>query len=272
LLLKRVLVSILLLPIGIAAVFFGNFPFYALVGLFLVLAAWEYVNLFRLGGLRPAGVLVVLGVLAFVIGRVVNDFQSAPLILSSIILIGMIYHLVEYERGCSQAGTEYGVTLAGILYIGWIGAYLISLRKLPDGEWWLLLVLPIIWGADAGAYFIGKLYGRRKLSPRLSPKKTWEGYIGGVVIATLIGGGLAVLWHSVTPANNGFTLLNGAVLGFVLSSTSVCGDLGESMFKRQVGAKDSGDLLPGHGGMFDRIDSWLWGAVIGYYVIVFLIR
>jgi phosphatidate cytidylyltransferase len=158
------------------------------------------------------------------------------------------------------------------LYLGWIGAYFLSLRGLPEGNWWVLTILPAVWIADSGAYFFGRRFGAHKLSPRLSPKKTWEGYWGGVVAGTLGGALLAYTWSFFTGPASQITPLRGALIGFVLSIVTTLGDLGESMFKRQVGVKDSGKLLPGHGGMFDRIDSWLWAAVIGFYLVTWLIR
>jgi phosphatidate cytidylyltransferase len=95
----------------------------------------------------------------------------------------MAYHLFQYERGSQRAGTDFAVTLSGILYIGWLGAYLISLRRLPDGLWWLLTVLPAVWLADTGAYLVGSRFGRHKMTPRLSPKKSWEGYLGGILFS-----------------------------------------------------------------------------------------
>jgi phosphatidate cytidylyltransferase len=264
----RIIVGLLLLPIGVIATLIGGIPFYALVSVVLSLTAWEYVTMFRAGGYAPAGVLIVLGVLALAAGRVWDDFQSAPVLLSVLVLAALVYHIIAYERGVEKAGTDYGITLAGILYIGWIGAYLISIRKLPAGEWWLLLALPIIWGADVGAYFVGSRLGRHKLSARISPRKTWEGYLGGIVFGVLMGGLLGFLYEHLAAPGSQITLTNGLVLGLVLASTSVFGDLGESLFKRQVGLKDSGSLLPGHGGVFDRIDSWLWGGVIGFYMIM----
>jgi phosphatidate cytidylyltransferase len=118
--------------------------------------------------------------------------------------------------------------------------------------------------ADSGAYIIGKRWGRHMLSPRLSPKKTWEGYWGGVAAGTLGGALFAYLWSFL---GSPVRLLEGAGLGLILALLTIFGDLGESMFKRQVGVKDSGTILPGHGGVFDRIDSWLWAAVIAYYII-----
>jgi phosphatidate cytidylyltransferase len=243
---KRVLVAVVLLPIGIFAIVYGGAVFASLVVLILGLAAWEYVNLFRAGGLQPAGVILILGTIAFAIGRTLDGFESAPWLVSLTILVCMAYHLIAFERGSEQSGTDFGITLGGIFYLGWIGAYLISLRDLPDGMWWVLLVLPAVWLADSGAYFIGKGIGRHHITPRLSPKKTWEGYLGGILIGTL----------------------GTALLAFILSALTILGDLGESMFKRQVGIKDSSNLIPGHGGVFDRIDSWLWAGVIGYYVIL----
>ena len=186
---------------------------------------------------------------------------------SLLILAAMAFHLVAYERGRDQAGTDFGVTLAGVFYLGWIGAYLISLRNLEDGLWWVLTVLPAVWLADSGAYLIGSKYGRHKITPRLSPKKSWEGYIGGVIVSTMGTALLTMLWGISVSSGTAITPSHGALLGFVLGLFTILGDLGESMIKRQVGLKDSGKLLPGHGGAFDRIDSWLWAGVIGYYLI-----
>jgi phosphatidate cytidylyltransferase len=143
------------------------------------------------------------------------------------------------------------------------------LRYLPDGKWWFLLVLPAVWIADSGAYWIGSRWGRRKLSPRLSPGKTWEGYAGGVVAGALGGAGLAAVWGMVAPS---ITLWAGAGIGFILAVLTPLGDLGESMIKRQAGAKDSSNIIPGHGGVMDRIDSWIWAGVIGYYLVALLLN
>jgi len=270
-LLKRVLVVIVLLPIGVVLILYGGVPYALMIVLILSLAAWEYVQLFRAGDIQPASVLVLLGTLAFVISRFLGAWDSAYWLLSLLVLTSMTYHLLAFERGRDQAGTDFGVTLAGALYFGWIGAYLISLRELPEGQWWVLMVLPAVWLADSGAYFIGRAFGKHKMSPRLSPKKSWEGYLGGVLFGTLGGALLALLWSFWTGPGSDITPLRGAVIGLIIALVTPLGDLGESMIKRQVGVKDSGNLLPGHGGAFDRIDSWLWAGVIGYYLIVWLV-
>ncbi len=267
---KRILVTVILLPIGLAAIFAGGWYFTALVAVFMALAGWEYAGLLNSGGLQPSRILLVGGILLLVIGRNVNGFVSAPWMVSLVILAAMAYHLVAYERGRNQAATDFTATLAGVFYIGWIGAYFISLRNLPDGKWWLLVVLPAVWFADSAAYFIGSRFGRHKLSPRLSPKKTWEGYLGGIIVAIVLTPLLVIAGQAVVGPITGITPLRGAIIGLVMGVFPTLGDLGESMIKRQVGAKDSGSLLPGHGGAFDRIDSWIWAAVIGYYLIEWL--
>lgn len=267
---KRVLVAVILLPIGVFLIYLGGAYYFALIALTLGLATWEYTVLFRKGGYQPAAVLSILGVLLLVTGRWLTGFESAPWMISLIILAGMIFHLFAYEKGRDQAATDFAITLSAIFYFGWIGAYLISLRFLPDGMWWVLTILPSVWLADTGAYFIGKKFGRHKITRRLSPKKSWEGYFGGIFTSTIGTYLLVLLWQMISGYSITVTPTQGAVIGMIMSAVTIFGDLGESMIKRQVGEKDSGTLLPGHGGVFDRIDSWLWAAVIGYSIIIWL--
>jgi phosphatidate cytidylyltransferase len=264
---KRLLVVIVLLPIGIIAIYYGGWVYAAMISLFCSLSAWEYSQLMRHSGLQPAQGLVIGGTLALLLQRQLDGFQNSPLVLSALILIGMTVHLVAFERGRNQAATDFTVTLAGIFYLGWIGSYLISLRSLPDGRWWTLLALSAVWVADGMAYAAGKRWGRHLLSPRLSPKKTWEGYWGSLVGGLAMGAFLGWLFSLL---GAGTTAWSGVWLGLVMGGLPTLGDLGESMLKRQAGVKDSGNLLPGHGGMFDRIDSWLWAGVISYYLITWL--
>jgi phosphatidate cytidylyltransferase len=182
----------------------------------------------------------------------------------------MAWHAIDYERGAPQSGTDFAISLGGIFYIGWMGAFLISIRQLPDGLWWFMTALPAIWLADSGAYFIGKWIGRRRLAPRLSPNKTWEGYIAGVVLGPLIMLGFIRLWQFGAGADSSLTLVTGLVVALVVAILAPMGDLGISMLKRQFNVKDTGALLPGHGGALDRIDSWVWAAVLGYYLVTWL--
>lgn len=269
-LIKRVLVAVILLPIGLIFIYLGGWPFAVLIALILGLASREYAILFRAGGYEPAGFLMIGASVLFALGRAYNNFISEPWLVSLFVLSALTYHLVAYERGRDLAATDFSITLAGGMYIGWIGSYLVSLRALDDGMWWLLLALPAVWLADTGAYFIGRQWGKHKMSKRLSPKKSWEGYMGGIVFGVLGTMLLAWLFQRYAPVGPMINIWSGALLGLVLSLVSVLGDLGESMIKRQVGMKDSGTLLPGHGGVFDRIDSWLWGGVVGYFLVLLI--
>ncbi len=268
---QRVLVAAVLLPLGLALVSLGGLPFFLLILLFLGMAAWEYAALFRAGGLRPAAPVILLGVAALLYGRFRNAggelFAWDVPLLAAFVLLAMAWHLVDYERGARFGGTDFAVTLSGGLYIGFLGGYLLPLRYLPDGLWWFLIVLPATWLADSGAYFIGRRFGRRKFSPRLSPKKTWEGYLGGVLVGTAGGALMPLVLRVFSAAPIAPTPGTGALVGLVIAVVAPFGDLGQSMIKRQVGIKDSGRLLPGHGGFFDRIDSWIWAGVIGYYLV-----
>jgi phosphatidate cytidylyltransferase len=267
---KRFIVSLVLLPIGIATILAGGWAFGIVIAVFMGLAAWEFVQIYQQSGYKPSMVLAIGGTLLLLAGRLLNGFESSPLLVSILVLASMAYHLWTYERGRDQAAADFTITLAGFMYLGWIGSYLISLRSLPEGEWWTLTVLPAVWLADMGAYFIGKAFGRHKLVPRLSPKKTWEGYWGGIVFSLVITPLLVLLLRVWAGPDSAITPLRAGVIGLVMGIFPTLGDLGESMIKRMSGVKDSGTLLPGHGGFFDRVDSWLWAGVIGYYLIQFL--
>ncbi len=268
--LRRTITAILLLLLGLPAVFLGGGLYFFLMAIFLVGAAWEYVLMFRKVGYE-ANLLVTLGgVLAILAARAFWAAAAVP-ILVSLTLLAMTIHLFAFERGRDQAALDFAVTLGGLIYLGWIGAYLLDLRNLPAGGWWLMLILPAVWLADSGAYSIGAAYGKHKLSPRLSPGKTWEGYWAGVFTGALAGAFLAFAYATWGSLNGQITPLQGGILGFVLAAVTPLGDLGESMFKRQAHLKDSGNIFPGHGGFFDRIDSWLWAGVIGYYFVQWFI-
>lgn len=265
---QRILVVAVLLPLGVTAIIFGSWVYLALIGVILGLAASEYVNVFRTGGFKPSGFVVVGGVLAFHLVRYWQGTAWDAPLLVGLALLAMFVHIVQFEKGGQQSAIDFAITAAGIFYLGILGSYFMLVRHLPHGMWWTFTILPAIWWGDTGAYFIGSWIGKHKFAPRLSPKKTWEGYIGGIFFAVLGTPLLVKLYYSLglTP-EYGITLWNAAILGLVMSVFATLGDLGISMLKRQFGLKDTGMILPGHGGMLDRIDSWIWGLPIGYYLV-----
>ncbi len=265
---KRTVTALLLLVPAVIAIFFGGLLYFLFIGFFVVMSSWEYAQMFRSAKFEPSVPLTVGGTIAILAARAFFPAWD-ELVLVAFILLAMTYHLIAYERGRDQAALDFVITTAGIVYLGWIGAYLIDLRALPDGGWWVMFVLPIVWLADSGAYSFGARYGKHKMTKRLSPKKSWEGYWAGVFAGTLYGGFFAYAYSTYGPLH--VSIWQGLLLGLVLSLVTTLGDLGESLLKRFGGEKDSGNLFPGHGGAFDRIDSLIWAAVIGVFWIRFFL-
>lgn len=256
----------LLLAILMPAIFFGGALYFLFISFFIVTAAWEYATMFEAIKFEPSVPITVGG--TFII-LAVRSFlpQFAEFTLGVLILAAMSYHLFAYERGRNAAALDLVITLGGLIYLGWVGAYMVDLRSLPNGGWWVMFIFPVVWLADSGAYSIGARYGSHKMFPRLSPKKSWEGYWAGVLMGTFYGGFFAYMYTKFGPLH--VQIWQGVLIGFVLSTLTTLGDLGESLFKREAVIKDSGNLFPGHGGAFDRIDSLIWSAVIGVYIIRF---
>ena len=264
---QRVLVTIVLIPLGVGVIAQGRWPFALFVAFILGIAAWEYWHLFSAGGYQPSVFLLVGGTAALVISRHIWGFELSGLLLSLAVMGSFAVQVVNYRKSEKTAALDININLGGLLYLGWLGSYLISLRNLPDGLWWFLVVMPAIWFSDAGAYLVGSRIGRHKLAPLISPNKSWEGYLAGVVLGPLAVAGLAAMWHLVAPA---VTVERAVLVAVVVAVLSPLGDLGESLLKRGFGMKDTSHILPGHGGVMDRIDSWLWAAPIGYYLIKWL--
>lgn len=273
--LKRTLTALVMAAVGLPAIIYGGVFYFLLMGVFLVGGAWEYVRLYRAVQHEPDEFVTVGGVLVLVTARFFFAEAAIPVFVA-LILLAMTAHLLAFERGRDQAAHDFGVTVGGIVYLGWIGAYLLDLRNIMSNEmgvWWFMLVLPLVWAADTGGYSIGAAYGKHKMAPRLSPKKSWEGYFAGIFTSVLVGTFFAYAFSSMGPQPLAglITPLQGGLLGLVIGALAPLGDLGESMFKRQSGTKDSSNIFPGHGGFLDRIDSWIWGAAIGYFLIQYFI-
>jgi phosphatidate cytidylyltransferase len=272
---KRILTALGLAVIGLPAIIYGGVFYFIVVTVLLVGGAWEYVRLYRTVQFEPNQLVTIGSVLVIVTARFFfADFAIALFVLA--VLLAMAVHLVAFEGGRNQAGLDFTITVAGITYLGWVGSYLLDLRFVFNeqaGLWWWFIVLPIVWAADTGGYSIGSAYGKHKMTPRLSPKKSWEGYFAGVFTSILVGAFFAYAFASLgpKPLEGLIDPLQGGLLGLFIGAVAPLGDLGESMLKRQSGLKDSSNIFPGHGGFLDRIDSWIWGAAIGYFIIQFLI-
>ena len=246
--------AVLVVVVGLPAIL-GGWPFLGLVALAAGLGAWEFSKLFRQGGYQTSGALAAGLSLLFIAQARWPDLLPLSLVLTLAVLASLL--LTLWHRS-PQPASDWALTLAGALYAGWLLGHAVSLRALPDGLAWLALAVLMVWAADVSAYFAGRAFGRHPWWPRHSPKKTWEGYLAGVLAATLVA---AILARLVLQIN----LLEGVLLGAVVGVLAPLGDLAESMFKRQVGVKDSSNLIPGHGGILDRIDTMVITIPLVYY-------
>ncbi len=268
---QRVLFTVIALPLGIFAVMLGGWVFAIVVAAILARAVWEYGALFQAGGVQPSRFMLLTGVLAIYVARYLVGFTFDSWLLPLLVALTLVCHLMHFERGRDHAGTDFAASLSGIFYIGLLGSFMLLIRLIPSGEWWFMLTLFAVMLADTAAYFIGSAFGKHRLAPRLSPKKSWEGYIGGVVLTTIGMPLFLLLFRQFgLPDTPAFSFLNAGLLGLIIGTLPTLGDLGISMIKREMHQKDASHILPGHGGVLDRIDSWLWAMPIGYFLIVFL--
>jgi phosphatidate cytidylyltransferase len=277
-----------LVPLILGLTYLGGIWFLGLVLLVLTLSGREYARLLCHAEGGPSAVWVIGAIWLFVLDASFLQGQLSRPGATFFLLGTLTWAVWRYGRGHLSAVTDWAWTVAGGLYLGWIGAYFVLVRDigmLPrthllapaqgEGLWWTTLALSVAWLADTGAYLVGQKWGRHKLSRLVSPLKTWEGFAGGVAWATMSGIGITALMQLIAPffgAATRITLLDGLALGLLIGFLSPLGDLGESLIKRHVGAKDSGHLIPGHGGMFDRIDSLLWAAAITFYYATWVAR
>lgn len=224
----------------------------ALVGFYL-LGAHEWSHICQAGGSTPVSWLNFFGGLPILVvaysGHLEWLFPVMALLLSVNLIIPPFIGL---------SGGTVGMDLFGQVYIALPLAYLLLLRQ--AGFLPILTALVLVWASDIAAYFAGSLFGRHKLSPRLSPKKSWEGLIAGFIVASVLG---AILIPDLLHRSFDFGLAVGAATGVL----SVFGDLGESAIKRWAQTKDSGSFMPGHGGLLDRIDSLLFALPALYYLL-----
>lgn len=249
---QRVITALILLPLVIGAIVFGpHWLVMALLGAGMLAAAFEWA---RLAGIRHRVWTLAYAALPGIIALAVWFWGSRTSGLYAVFCAALAWWLLALVLIVRHPRLPpWFVALAGVLTIAaaWLAAAHLYYSS-EDGPRRLLFLLALVWAADIGAYFAGRLWGRYKLAPAVSPGKTWEGVLGGLLFSGAAAYGGA-LWFGLPPAV--FILLCLAV-----AALSVVGDLTESLFKRQAGLKDSGSLLPGHGGILDRLDSFLAAA------------
>jgi phosphatidate cytidylyltransferase len=267
---KRLITALWGIPLVIAAVWFDT-PiawFTILASAAGVLAVIEFYRLTGVAKVIPLAVCGTALTLLFIIYPHLNlniDISLISLLLTAAIALPMILMIfLPKQQGLFQL---WAWTLTGVLYIGWLISFLVALR-IEGGRNWLFLMLFATFGSDTFAYFIGKAIGKHKMAPSISPGKSWEGAVGGVLGAMLV----CYLFTLPTPVQVSLSIISAIVLGLVISVFGQIGDLVESMLKRGTGVKDSGSLMPGHGGMLDRLDSLLFTGVVVYLYYMFMVK
>lgn len=255
---QRLLTALVLGVVVLAGVFFLPLQGFALgCGVVVILAAFEWANFAALSGASRWLYTVVMAVLIALFYFFLSPSLNSTLLLcTGLFWLWGCYLVMRYPARVGF-GSRWSKLLIGVVVVLPTWLALVSLKAMPEGNLALLLLLLLVWGADTGAYCAGKLFGRHKLIPRVSPGKTVEGLMGGVLTCLLIGC-VAGIWRELPlPA-----LVYLMALSLVTCLAAAFGDLFESMFKRERGIKDSGRLLPGHGGVLDRIDSLTAAAPI----------
>jgi phosphatidate cytidylyltransferase len=276
---RRLFSFVLLWTVILAALFSGHKMLSDYVFLIvMVLLAWaglvEFYGIAEKRGLVCfkhlgviGGILLMVGTFYNLTGKIgtsgsparVNDFETSFLIL---FVLGLCVR--QFVSKSNTAGIlAISTTLFGLMYVPWLLNFIQKINFFPnvDGHFYLLYFVLITKFSDTGAYAVGSLIGRHKMIPRISPGKTWEGFGGAIVISTLASVAFVHFAHDKMPAMN---WIHAVILGVLLSSTAVIGDLIESLFKREAGVKDSGKLFPGIGGILDLLDSLLFNAPIMY--------
>ena len=263
--LKRVLTALLLLPVLILIVYLGRgWLFNALIIGCIFICIREYFSLMDQGGMpcfKSSGILISIGlIIVFIIRR-----PEWILFMITAALLFLFLNAIASGQPMSETVPRLSVTLLGLIYVPWMMSFLILIRGFKGGAYLIFFLLAVIWSGDTFAYYTGSLMGRHLLCQRISPKKTVEGMLGGLggsILAASLAG------HFWLPRVSWFVY---PLTGLTLGAIGQLGDLSESILKRWAGAKESGAILPGHGGLLDRIDGLIFSAPVFYFLLLVII-
>ncbi len=266
---KRVLVALVAIPVLLFLTFWNQvLPFKLLVTAALILALIEYLQLAYEDKIKPQrteGIVSLLIILLPLISKSVFSWTEGAGMLVVLLVLNLAF--LWSQRTIKRMVVTVSVTFFGVAYFGFFGGYFFHLRDLSQGAWFLLWLYISTWAYDTGGFFAGSLWGKHRLAPQVSPNKSWEGCLGGFALTLM---GLYLLWQFMPTYSRVFNLADVVILATLLSFFGQIGDLVESIMKRSLSAKDSGSFFPGHGGVFDRIDSLLFNAPVLYFYLVLI--
>jgi phosphatidate cytidylyltransferase len=266
----RWLTALVLMPVVLLFVWFGGWAAFIASLLVVGLSVYEMDTMLRNVGYRPLTWLSFALCLLFLVAAMFPQHRLILLQIGITLALFLSFFILFFRKDFAGALVDWSLTLAIAIYIGWPMSFFLVLRGyqssiwhptsgqwifLPAGAWWLLVTLLATWVCDGAAFFVGRQLGRHKLAISLSPSKTWEGFIGGLIMAVV-----ASLLLTVWPL--GVPWYFSVVLGLLIGVAATLGDLAESLIKRQAHVKDSGHLLPGHGGILDRCDSLFFVVMV----------
>jgi len=262
----RIITGAIGVPLIILAIWFGDPWFTILIAAAALAGTYEFYHLANFNRREPLLYLGLLWALALVLSPHYHNRSPdiLPIVITATMLITLIWLVRRPLR--EKAFYNWAWIMVGALYVGWMLSYWLNLRGLEDGRNWVYLAMLTTFANDTGAFFIGKAKGKHKLAPAISAAKTREGAIGGLICAILAAVIIAIVLNLISSFT--FRYWSIILLGFFVGLFAQIGDLVESLLKRNMGVKESGNLLPGHGGILDRFDSLIFvGAVVYYYVI-----
>lgn len=250
--------------LALAAVFIGTLatsPWLLLgfIGALLVIALFELDRAFRDHGLRPATPVAVGAGFVMFFGSYPNGPSAQTLGLVLLLFGAMAWALLERDR--SRMAASLGATMLMAVWVPFLASFIGLLLARPDGRWYVFLAVLLAVFNDIGAYAVGMRLGRHKMAPKVSPAKSWEGFAGGVVVSMLVALAVAV------PLVPDLTVAQAIVLAVGASVAGTLGDLAESMVKRDLGVKDLGQIIPGHGGIMDRADAIIFALPMTYLLL-----
>ena len=271
-LVTRVVSALVLLPGVLVLGWLGGWYFAALVAAAAGVCAWEFAGIAVAPDGKATRVLLVALAAALPLVFLAWPPHRIPwiptILFPSLAVVFLAVNLLAPGEGLGLVPSRAALSVFGVLYTGGLLSFAVLLRQIgPQGPWWLLMLLAVTWLNDTGAYFAGRAFGGHKLYPRIFPGKAWEGLAGGIVAS--VGGAFFAWWvgtlvhvRGVAPLDlEAWQLL---VAGLVTGVVGPLGDLSESLLKRAYGVKDSGRIMPGHGGILDRIDALLFNAAVLY--------
>lgn len=268
---KRIVTAIVLIPVVLLLVFLPPHwqpLFTAMTALVAALAAWEFLALAHHMYAKPPRIATVIAILVLFLSAHEWPDQLAP-ILGILCLLLLLYctFLVPIQQVLPSAATS----VFCLFYAGFTLLSVPALRQQANGPSLVVFLLFVVWAGDSTALYVGRTWGKHKLAPSISPNKTWEGSVGSILGSVLVAWGLIALsdalagWNSAVLSFSDGSLLYWLGLAVIVNIAGQVGDLAESALKRSAGVKDSGNLLPGHGGVLDRVDALLLAAPVLWY-------